>query len=497
MKNKSPKKFKTLLSLILTACLFVLCCYILKHCFNLISLSHDEGKKYYNNDHYFIISYFGGFIRFLGSNAVLIFYFITLISIVIFSRILYNALDRKSDFKIYISVIFVLLIICELILRIFHFQPGIHTRYKHFQPVSNLWTYKSFVADKNGILRVSSDVANEVSMRIFNNDPNYSQKEYGEIYGLIKENIELKNRITRNALGTFYYRTLKKKKKNDLDSAIINYISNPINSDGFRGIEMKKYNVNKESILLLGDSFAWGHSAMPKSNSFADLLLTKGYIVYNTGISATDVTQYLVIAREYIKKLKPDFVIVNFYLGNDITYYQREVIPFHPVFYCTNAGNIYYFYDGKYYMTKEEAYNFVLKQITIPGDVCILNKIMSKSVITSLCWGILNKTTLIPFLNEKHVEHSKYKNPYCNIELMEIESLCNENGSKFILSSIPELYYSTSKFAKNVPNLFTGLKHYEMKVEKSDYNLDDGHFNVQGHRKYAAFLDRIIKSKMK
>jgi hypothetical protein len=69
------------------------------------------------------------------------------------------------------------------------------------------------------------------------------------------------------------------------------------------------------------------------------------------------------------------------------------------------------------------------------------------------------------------------------------------NDSKFILSCIPDVMSYRIKRAKDVPNLFEGLKYYEMKVNKTDYNLDDGHFNIQGHRKYAAFLHRIMKSK--
>jgi lysophospholipase L1-like esterase len=500
MKNNFLNSwFKRIVLLTFLVFVFVIICLVINHSFFISTLSSNECKLYYPNyfpKYYsFLLANFGGLIHFIGKNAIVIFYINLSITIVLFFRILYTGLKKKSDFKIYSIVFIFLLVFCELILRIFHFQPGIHAHFKYFKPVSKLWTYKSFVADKDGILRVSSEVGKEVSLRISKNNPNYGKHEYGEIYGLTKEYIDLKHGKTKNYFALFYRQILIKNNKSDLDSAILNYVKNPINSDGFRGIEMRRYKNKKPTVLLLGDSFAWGHSAMPKSNSFADLLLTKGYIVYNTGISATDVAQYLTVAKKYIKKLKPDFVIVNFYIGNDVTYYKRKVNPFQPVFYCTNAGNMYYFYNGQYFKTKREAYIFGLKQMTIPSEVCAFNKVMSKSVITSLCWGIMNKATLISFLNSRHNMNLKYKEPYCNFELKEIKMQCLKNNAKFVLSSIPEIVSSDFKKARDIPDLFRGITYNEMKVSESDYNLEDGHFNIQGHRRYAAFLHRIMKSK--
>lgn len=502
MKNNFLNSwFKRTLFLILIGFIFFIIFFILKHCFFFSTHPAEEIKQYYPNYYLFLKTYFGGLIHFVGSNSIFLFYICFALIVFLFFRVIYNGLEKKSDFKIYSIVFFVLLIFCEIILRVFQFQPGIHSRYKYFHPVSKLWTYKSFSADENGILRVDGKVRNEVSFRISKNNPNYGGREYGEVYGLTKEYIDLIQGKTKNSFNHFLSQIKLKKHKTALDSSILNYVKCPINSEGFRGIDLKQYDSKKTSVLLLGDSFTFGHSAMPKTNSFADLLLTKGYIVYNTGISATDVAQYLAVAKKYIKNLKPDFVIVNFYIGNDVTYYKRKVIPYQPVFYCTNAGNLFSFYNGEYNNSQKSAYKFVLNQWEIPKDVCVFNRIMSQTVITSLSWGIMKKTGLFPYLENKRVQKTrikckKFKAPYCNEELKEIKRLCLKNNVKFILSSIPEIVSSDFKKARDIPDLFKGIEYNEMKVSELDYNLEDGHFNIQGHRKYAAYLHRIMKSKM-
>lgn len=501
MKNKLPDWIKSsLLILLLLSCFFIML-FLLKHAYYYSILDKKMGFKYYPNYYSFLYSNFDDLINVIGTYAIQFFYLTLIVFIIIFSLIIKKYLPNKKDLKFHISITVVLLFFAEIALRFLGYSPGIHSQFKFFQPVDKIWLYKSYSADEDGILVVNSKVARIVSERIKKGNSNYGGREYGEIFGLSKEFIEFKKGIVKNEFYRFFQKIQRKKVKSDLDSAILNYIESPINADGFFSIEFKKSKVKKPVVLLLGDSFTWGHSAMPKTNSFAHLLMSKGYVVYNTGISATDVAQYLTVSKKYISKLKPDFVIVNFYMGNDVNYFKREVKPFNPVFYCTNAGNIYSSYGPKSFGNEKEAYNFVLNQLKIPQDICFFNRLMSKTTITSMTWGIMKKTNLFPYLQSKYVLTSdvmaSVKKPYCNVELKEIERLCGVNNSKFILSCIPDVMSFKIKRAKDVPNLFEGLKYYEMKISKSDYNLDDGHFNEQGHRKYAAFLHRIMKSKTK
>lgn len=501
MRNKLSRKFKYLLIVFLLLLGTVILLFLLKHAFFYSFLDEKQGLKSYPHFYSFLHNHFHGIIHFIGSNAIVFFYLVLIVFFAQFFFFFRHNIPIKKDFKIYFIVTLVFLIIAEFSLRLFGFTPGQFEKNKYFQTVDELWSYKSYAADRNGILKVDPSVSKTVAERIRKGNTNYGGREYGEVYCLGKEFVEFKKGQIDNEFYRFYKKTCLKKLKTDLDSAIVSYVENPINTDGFFSIPFKNYDRNKPVVLLLGDSFTWGHSAMPKTNSFAHLLLSKGYVVYNTGISATDVAQYLAVAKKYVSKLKPDYVIVNFFIGNDVNYYKRNVIPFKPVFYCTNAGNIYSSYDNSTFKNKEEAYNFALKQLQIPQEVCLFNKLMAKSAITSLTWGIMKKSNLFPYLNNKNNLKVDWKTidkkPYCNEELAEIKKLCESNKAKFILSSIPEVMSFKIKSAKDVPYLFDGFQYFEMKVTDSDYNLDDGHFNVQGHRRYGLFLHRIIKSKTK
>ncbi len=218
-------------------------------------------------------------------------------------------------------------------------------------------------------------------------------------------------------------------------------------------------------------------------------------------MSATDVAQYLAVAKEYIPVLKPDIVIVNFYLGNDITYYKRDVLPYTPVFFYTNAGVLMSCTQGEYFKNKEEAYDLYLHQWSVPENDNIINCVMAQTVITTMAWRALVKFKLANYgISDvakyyHEADKRKYAKPYCNEELKQLKKIADENGATFILSSIPEVYTYTFNTKKDFPDLFEGLDYVEMNVNKSDYKLDDGHFNDAGHKRYADFLIQQIEAR--
>lgn len=110
-----------------------------------------------------------------------------------------------------------------------------------------------------------------------------------------------------------------------------------LNSDGFRTPEFSERAHGRKSVLLLGDSFTWGYSAMPVSRCFADRIREAGYRVYNLGIPSVGTEQYAALAEHYVPMLRPDVVYVMLYAGNDITS-EPPVRTGYPRRYWTNAG---------------------------------------------------------------------------------------------------------------------------------------------------------------
>ena len=90
---------------------------------------------------------------------------------------------------------------------------------------------------------------------------------------------------------------LPKDSLDDAEFAYLDYATAPVNEEGFKSIAFKKYETEKTSILLLGDSFTWGLTAVPSFKSFADVLAARGYVVYNTGIVGNDPAYYAAIAK--------------------------------------------------------------------------------------------------------------------------------------------------------------------------------------------------------
>ncbi|MCB9225536.1 MAG: SGNH/GDSL hydrolase family protein [Chitinophagales bacterium] len=243
-------------------------------------------------------------------------------------------------------------------------------------------------------------------------------------------------------------------------------------------------------IMFVGDSHTEGMWAEPIDSSFVDLIdQREDAFSLNFGISGTDPLQYKLIAQKYLLKIKPDMVILNFFMGNDIQYYKRILEPFHPVYYDTNAGNIMAFQNGIEYHTAETAYNNVLKQMyLIPTN--FNQKIVAKSSVLTQVWKVGVKLGFSSCSNS--VPHAEpLKSPACNEEIEQIIQICKENNSKFELIVIPDYLYAKTK-VEEFPHLFENIDYVYSPIPKKYYNMNDGHFNDIGHEEYALFLDSII-----
>lgn len=489
---------KTILWILVINILFVVFFALLRHAWYMTEMG-EAIKTVYPRFYFLLIP--------IGSNAPWIFAvafpLMLLLNIYILFSIISHYRGTKTAILFFFSVTISLFIGANF-LRVWDKNRAL-TR---FFVVDDLIEYKSFTADENGIVRVDSASATKLSESILKNSSNLFSREIDahEILRLSSEHRKFIKGEVKNDLYKLYIGINQKPQnsRTEWETAVLNYLYHPINENGFRSISFKKYKRDKPSVLLLGDSFTWGHSADNATNSFADILLSMGYVVYNTGITGSDVAQYLAVAQKYISELQPDFVIVNFYLGNDVSYYKREPKPHQPFIYHTNAGLLMGCPHGKY-LTKEEAYHLALEHYDIPIDKTnFIGKWLLKSSTGRWAMKTLQKSYLTPYLftykeNKiaayyAEVEKQKTDLPYSNQELNEIKTLAEQHNSKFILAVIPWRDNFFDRKTKDFPDLFGGLPFHEMNADKTDYFLKDGHFNNKGHQRYAAFLDSLIRN---
>jgi lysophospholipase L1-like esterase len=389
--------------------------------------------------------------------------------------------------------LFISIIVIEGVLRFSGFKPGKTSYSQWVKSVDTLEYLKGFTTDSLGIFKVDTQYLNLFNCQNTNSSSiNYNRYKNGyvnEIFSLNRDYNQIKSKELDNSFRK-KINNLSIGKSNDLDSAILNYIDCPINNEGFHSIEFKQYKTKKTKVLLLGDSFTWGHSTTNKTNNFANELLAKDYIIYNTGISGADATQYKAIAERYIPILKPDIVILNFFMGNDIIYHERKLKPYQPIFYSTNAGNLMSNQNGIEYPTAQEAYDNIMKASYMPTNT-LARRFASKMVISTFAWTACWKLGLA---NYPSLENSvvKLKKPSCNQEIKDIVSICKENGSKFELVIIPDFLYNKTKVV-DFPYLFENIDYSYSPILESSYKKSDGHFNDKGHQEYAEFLDKLIK----
>jgi hypothetical protein len=288
---------------------------------------------------------------------------------------------------------------------------------------------------------------------------------------------------------------------------IVKYVNQPFNREGFRSIPFRSDSTTVKKVFLVGDSYVYGFNARPFHASFADNLLAKGYMVYSAGIAGTDPAQYAAIAKRYIPVINPDVVVMCFYEGNDYMPYDRTPQPNKPHEYISNAG---FFQSAPYgkFMIFENCYRYYTSLVVIPDrDEFFLNAQMSKTVLTSLVWGILLKLNLVSHpavaTSEKKLQkmYSAQKAEYTSRHIRAFEEACKQSKVQSIYVLIPQRDGALNKKSEYVtPDLrranqvFGNITYHVPKglKRKVHYGTLDDHFNNHGNKYFSQFLDTLI-----
>jgi hypothetical protein len=272
-----------------------------------------------------------------------------------------------------------------------------------------------------------------------------------------------------------------------------------VNKDGFRSPDFDKIDSTKKKVLFIGDSFTWGLSANPVVNHcFVDLVRNENnYEVINLGIPATDPPQYYTLAKKYMPRFKPDITFIIFFMGNDLMTEYREVKPFDPFYYDTNAGAIMSDLDGIHFNSAQAVYHYAMYEryfLRTPKNIFewVISKSALLSRIYSVKFRIEEKLKYEAVVKDSHIT-KKY--------LKQIQQVAKQNNLvvKFIL--VPEIK-DANRSLENYRRKFTDiLDDNDLKNDwimlpnsKSNFNdYPDGHLNNQGHRHYADCIEAYLK----
>lgn len=380
----------------------------------------------------------------------------------------------------------------EISLRKLGWEPGKTIHSKWFNPVDSLVQFRGHALTDSGIFIVDTSVVTELlSDTEFLNIPhNYIGTHAkragisGEVAALVRHHADLKTdeqlkdsvlQYTSAETGHFSF-----------DS----YWENPINKQGFYSIEHDDTCQGKAKIMIIGDSFVWGHSASNPLLSFSNRLLLDGYCVYNFGISGADVPQYKMILKNYAAEINPDIIIVSYYLGNDIQFFDRPIISTVPIFYSTNAGNLYSHRNGEVYYDHQQAYDAITEYSYVPDKpwYAVIARTFS---ITTIVWKVV--TQFKDWWKHISLLHFSDQVPESSKNMKRLVEMSSSLGYPVRVVAIPELVNSGLEYYHGQPHFFRDLDVVKPALTTEHYNMDDGHFNDSGHLFYANYLDTLIQ----
>ncbi|MBK9451314.1 MAG: hypothetical protein IPN95_18275, partial [Bacteroidetes bacterium] len=419
-----------------------------------------------------------------------------------------NRFPRLARLLQIVILLAVSLIVMENGLRYVGIQPGFLYQNRLIIDVDSLQHYQTYSTNEDGIFAYSDSARNCLRRQLTGfNDPKISKiwpdaLYFGEDW-IQQDHLAILRGDLKNGYSAYLdsIRKLPANLRDPVDQAYLDQLQNPINADGFRSIPFRNDSTRKRKILLLGDSFTWGHSAMYFSSAFSDLLIPKGFAIYNSGISATDPAQYEAIARKFVPIIRPDVVVVNLYMGNDIFHFKRPLAPFQTPFYLTNAGVILAYPGTEWLPSADSAYAFVKAEQKIPAEGASngFNQFCSQTSIGTMFWRMLRAANIIPFQRPnsdywKRCEPQIRQRPVTGEYLRAIQNVAQQYGAQCIVAVIPENPEDAGTILNRYPDVFEGMKVViPMDLDPKDYTQRGGHFNDAGHRKFASMLENALK----
>jgi hypothetical protein len=401
----------------------------------------------------------------------------------------------------------VALVAAEAALRLAGERPGAlaHAR---FEPRSQVHLVKGMVADDEGVLKYDAGIRDEIArliaerapqpvvddrLRDYESSVRYLVASFARSEAQSDGDDPFVAMIDRIAATDEAERT-------PLERAYLSYARLPINRDGFRSIELADVEGSKGKVLLLGDSFTFGYSARPLTASFADRIAAAGYAVYNTGVPAVGPAQYEHLAAKYVPLLRPDVVVVSFYMANDVVFWESELEPFQYQQYPTDVGFFAADPRGEYLKSPQEAYEYALQSVRIPNQEQVFNRLCAATVVGTKLWAALANARVVERRAARFAAYDERNAgtgggaPVSGRHIARIKETTEEHGGKFLLAVITDPLGTTGQ-GYTPAEVFQNLEYHVPEVGPEGYNpAPDAHFNNEGHRRYAEFLVRLMEA---
>jgi hypothetical protein len=281
-----------------------------------------------------------------------------------------------------------------------------------------------------------------------------------------------------------------------------------LNSQGFKDTEFSRKTDKTYRILGIGDSFAYG--VVPYTYNYLTLLESRlreeglDVEVCNMGIPSTGPKEYNALLTLEGLRLRPDMVLLSFFIGNDILESQGDS-KWYSASYL--ASFLHYMlkirpkYEGRIIHGK----NVYCDACPTFDEETYLSIEKDRSALY-----LRDNREILPLLRQS-AEH-----------LNEIRKLCKSKGIKFIVVLIPDEVQINASLQKKVRNQFlipknkwnillpneqlsaemekTGIDHLDLYQDFTRetqgerlYRIRDSHWNIAGNRLAADMIRQHIR----
>jgi hypothetical protein len=266
-----------------------------------------------------------------------------------------------------------------------------------------------------------------------------------------------------------------------------------VNSEGFRGEEFRPRG-DLPSALVLGDSFAWGADARPLAgNAFVDLIGRAGYVTYNTGVPGVGTNQYAYLARKYVPRLRPNWVVVAFFVGNDFS--QFPMLPGNPPWHIPVCGPWLPGFREGHPVGPHESYRHWYGVDPAECEASVKGRVrcaLSATVLGARAYQALARLKAIRSSWAAGTTHAAGAAPQVVLDnLGEIQSVARAHGARFLLVLIPPDPGGRSEWS--LVSAHAALAPFGPKAPTTLVPEDwttgiHPHFTNSGHAKFAQFV---------